>query len=742
MKNAKFGIQMYIGAMGKPMFLTFGTREAFNQLRQVFTKAPILWHFDSECHIWIETDASCYAIGRVLSQLTSDHLTSDSDLISTKSDFGQWYPVVYFFRKIIPAEIWYKTHDGKLQAIVEAFKTWRHYLEGCKHEVFVLNDHNNLCRFMDIKSLSSKQVRWVQKRSHYHFWIDNCQGKANVAADILSCYPQRSPAKEKDLRAENTQIFHCLQSLLTNASLSGLTLLNSSLFSSLLPLHQVFICRTYVMPQLRQFWNMFRSELANEGLYKTSIRDMRLRLQELEQKNDFAQKARVDRLKEGWEEPDGVLHHQGLPYVPEIIRTKLISKHHDNPLAEHFGIKKTWELIARKYFWPSLRANVEAYVKRCDVYLALKAIRQKFYGDLHLLPIPTHQWKDLLMDFVTGLPVSVDWKGDSYNSILIIIDQLAKMGHYEPVKVTIDAPGLTEVIINVVVCHHDLSDSIVTNQGSFFTSRFWSSLCYFLGIKRRLSTAFHPQTDGQTKRQNSTMEAYLWAFINFEQNDWAKLLPIVKFAYNNAKNASTGHTPFKLNCGYHPCVSCKEDVDPRSKSKSADELSTDLRQLMTVYWENLHHAQELQKRAYDKGTKPRSYAPSDKVWLNSKYIKTKRNRKLESKFFGPFQVLHLVGKQVYKLELPKKWRIYDIFHVSLLELDTTKKERVDENAATQLEFEAGNNKKYEVEGIRDSVVYAKELEAEHLPELYYLVSWKGYPKEENIWEPALVVQHL
>ena len=221
------------------------------------------------------------------------------------------------------------------------------------------------------------------------------------------------------------------------------------------------------------------------------------------------------------------------------------------------------------------------------------------------------------MDFVTGLPLSADWKGKSYDSILVIVDRLTKMVYYEPVKVTIDAPGLARVIIDVVVCHHGLPDSIVTNRGLFFTSKFWSSLCYFLDIKRRLSTAFYPQTDGQTKRQNSIMEAYLRAFVNFEQNDWARLLPMADFAYNNAKSASTGHTSFELNCGYHPRILYKEDVDSRSQSKSVDELSAELRELMIVCQKNLHHTQELQKQAYDKGVKPQSYAPGEKVWLNS-----------------------------------------------------------------------------------------------------------------------------
>ena len=169
------------------------------------------------------------------------------------------------------------------------------------------------------------------------------------------------------------------------------------------------------------------------------------------------------------------------------------------------------------------------------------------------------------------------------------------------------------------------------------------------------------------------MEAYLQAFINFEQNDKARLLPMAKFAYNNAKNLSTGHTLFELNYGYHLCVSFKEDTNPYSYLKSADKLSAKLQQLITVCWENLHHAQELQKQTHNKNDKPKSYALGDKVWLNSKYIKTKRNQKLEAKFFEPFRVLHLVGKQAYKLELLKLWRMHNVFYVSLLEEDTTRK---------------------------------------------------------------------
>ena len=150
-------------------FLTHEAGLAFTQLRQAFVEAPILHYFNLESYIRIETDASCYAIGGLLSQLFSK---TRPDGVVTKDDLSQWHSVAFFSSKMIPAETRYKTHNGKFLAIVEAFKTWQHYLERCKHKVLVLTDHNNSRRFMDTKSLSSRLVRWAQELSCYHFCID------------------------------------------------------------------------------------------------------------------------------------------------------------------------------------------------------------------------------------------------------------------------------------------------------------------------------------------------------------------------------------------------------------------------------------------------------------------------------------------------------------------------------------------------------------------------------------------
>ena len=260
----------------------------------------------------------------------------------------------------------------------------------------------------------------------------------------------------------------------------------------------------------------------------------------------------------------------------------MINCHHNNLLTGQFGIDKTRELVSQKYYWPSLRKDVKIYIREVDVCLTSKAVCYKLYENLQSLPVLTHQYKNISIDFVTGLPLSADWKGDSYDSIIVIIDWLTKMMHYKPFIVTIDALELTKIIIDVVVRYYDLPDSIISDWEAIFTSKFYSSLYYFLSIKQNSSTTFHSQTDGQTKRQNSMIEAYLLTFVNWEQNNWVWLLLMAEFAYSNSKNASTGHMPFKLNCGYYQRMLYKEKVDLRSQSKLADKLLVELRQLMII----------------------------------------------------------------------------------------------------------------------------------------------------------------
>ena len=178
-----------IGAIRESNFLISNAKKAFNHLWLAFIKALILWYFDLESYIRIEIDVSSYAIDKVLSQLNLNSYTL----------LNQWHLIAYFSKKMISAETQYVTYNAELLAIIKAFKTWRHYLKGCKHKVLVLTNYNNLHRFMDIKSLSFCQVKWAQKLLKYYFQIDYCQSKANRAVDDLSRFFQKSLDRKKKL---------------------------------------------------------------------------------------------------------------------------------------------------------------------------------------------------------------------------------------------------------------------------------------------------------------------------------------------------------------------------------------------------------------------------------------------------------------------------------------------------------------------------------------------------------------
>ncbi len=708
--------------------LTPEAKNAFEELKTAFTTAPVLKHFTPELPIRVETDASGYAIGGILSQLHS----------------GVWHPVAYYSRKQIPAETRYDTHDKELLAIVESFKHWRHYCEGSRQKIEVLTDHHNLKKFMSTTRLNSRQIRWAQELSRYDFAIEYRQGKHNPA-DPLS----RIPDYEQDDDITKRENYHLLDEL--KHTLRGFRAVGRSAFIA--GCFQMLTTGTNGVPDVCEQWSRIRATVATEDPAGDSVKDQSFddQLEELTLEDDHA-KSVVEQLKSStinslsglsgqpYTLAGGRLYYNGRIYVPEALRDVIMERYHDSPLAGHFGAEKTQALIQRKYFWPKLAKDVNEHIASCSVCAMIKSSRHKPYGKLTPLPVPTHKWKDISLDFVTGLPLSKDWRGHTYDSILVIVDRLTKMSHYIAVNKTLDAEQFAQVLIENLIRYHGLPDSIVTDRGSLFTSQFWSSLAYFLGVKRRLSTAFHPQTDGQTERQNSTMEQYLRAFICWEQDDWVKWLPTAEFAYNNAKNSTIGMSPFEANLGYEPRMSWDEDIDPKSRSRAAVDNANHLFTLIGVCKDAILAAQQSQEEYANRHRKSRDYKVGDRVWLNTKYIRTKRNRKLEFKHFGPFLITDVIGSQSYRLELPSGWRIHNVFHVSLLEKDSSKQGEVSQSLEN-MEFDEGDAHDYVVAGVVDSAVFEPGEDGK-AGGLYYQVHWEGYPDSEDTWEPYEGVSHL
>jgi len=277
-----------------------------------------------------------------------------------------------------------------------------------------------------------------------------------------------------------------------------------------------------------------------------------------------------------------------------------------------------------------------------------------------------------------------------------------------------------------VVSQHGLPEEIVSDRDKLFTSKFWTSLMNQMGVNHKMSTAFHPQTDGQTERLNQTLEQYLRAYVNHEQDNWVELLPLAQFAHNSAKNETTATSPFFANYGYEPTAyrqPRKDDVNAQESIVLASRLK-DLQQQLSrdIEFSNNRTAKYSDKK---RSTEP-SLEKGDKVYLLRKNIKTKRpSTKLDFKKLGPFEILEKIGPVNFKLRLPQGSRLHPVFHVSLLE-----PAKGDTPVATHEELQPENDPDvYEVEGLRDARENKKG-------QWEYLVKWKGYSREENTWEPT------
>jgi hypothetical protein len=205
-------------------------------------------------------------------------------------------------------------------------------------------------------------------------------------------------------------------------------------------------------------------------------------------------------------------------------RKEILHRNHDDLVAGHFTYKRTLELVARKYYCPGLEGDVERYTASCAVCAKAKSCTQKPYRESQSLPTPTGPWSDISLDFIVGLLLSRHTpKSKEKNSILVVVNRYSNMVRYFPVTDGIDAPGLVDILARKLVLKGmGFPKSIVSDHGPRLTYKFWSALCFYLRIRRCMSSAYHPLTDGLTERQNRTLEQYLCSYINYHHDDWVK----------------------------------------------------------------------------------------------------------------------------------------------------------------------------------------------------------------------------
>jgi hypothetical protein len=427
---------------------------------------------------------------------------------------------------------------------------------------------------------------------------------------------------------------------------------------------------------------------------------------------------------------DGLLLQEGLVCVPDDpeLKRMILEECHDSPMAGHFGIAKTLDLVSRTFYWPSMRKYIMDYVGGCDICQRSKSSNHKPYGLLQPLPIPERPWSSISVDFITQLPES-----NGYTTICVFVDRFTKMAHFAPTTDNIDAEGTVQLFFERVFSAHGLPEDIVSDRGTTFTAKFTKSIFKALHIEQNLSTAFHPRTDGQTERVNSILEQYLRCYIDYQQTNWSTLLPVAEFAYNNTVHSSTKMTPFFANLGYHPRFSVTIPRVARDNVPVTDRIQA-FKDLYTEMKINIQSANDRHAKHFNTKSVPQpDLQVGEEVWLDARNLRTSRPaRKLDYKRVGPFRVAEKVGTRSYRLDLPKTMRIHPVFHVSLLERKRPDfiPGRAPSNPGPLV---VAGEDEFEVEMVLDSKLERGKL--------FYFVHWKDYPISARTWEPAEFVQN-
>jgi transposase InsO family protein len=615
----------------RPFVWDSDCQQAFDQVREALLAIPTLFHFHSERDTRLETDASDGVIAGVFSQKHPD---------------GKWCPVAFYSHCLTGSELNWEIHDKELFAIVTAFAKWKAELASVRNQIEVLSDHRSLEYFMTTKVLNSRQVRWAEDLACFNFRITYTPGKDNARADILS-------RREQDMENLRTaQVDNRSRVLLGPHRLHPR--INAELATAYIAHTTIQVVRLSVLESVEKAMSLDSLQLV-EALLQ-------------ENRTSFIQERAV--LPKQYRMQDGLLLFGDRLCVAanSPLCTRLIREVHDQVSTAHPSATKTYQLLAQKYHWKGMEATCKRYVRNCSACRRAHPRQTRIPGLIHPLPIPERPMQHLCIDFKE---FPKDKSG--YDSIMVIIDRLSKQAISIPCHKTIDARGMAELFVQWVYRFGHTPETIISDRGPQFVSRFWSEFCRILGIKVKLSTAYHKETDGQTEIMNKYIDQRLRPFVTFYQDNWSGLLPLIDRAQISLPHSAIGMSPYRILYGSEPrqswdwqTTSNHHTITDKVNYKDALALATRMHDAWKVAKTNMEKAQNRMRSVINRHRRQVDWSVGDMVYLDTQNLSSARpSRKLSDKWTGPFKVIEQVGNS-YRLELPSGSRIHDVFAPNLL----------------------------------------------------------------------------
>lgn len=427
--------------------------------------------------------------------------------------------------------------------------------------------------------------------------------------------------------------------------------------------------------------------------------------------------------------------------VPRVtkVREMLYQLAHDS--LGHFGGAKSYLALKDSFYWPNMKRDLEdAYIPGCTACQRNKSPTTKPAGPLHSLPVPDNRFSCVALDFVGPLP-----EDDGFDYLLTITDRLGADIRLVPCRKDISAERCAALFFDAWYCENGLPTELISDRDKLFISTFWSALHKLTGVKLKMSSAFHPQTDGSSERTNKTVIQALRFYVDRNQRGWVKALPHVRFCIMNTINASTGFSPFQLRLGLSPRL-----VPPLIRSESCDDTRAEdvvarIEEICAEAKDSLLSAKISQSIHASIARSPETpFAIGDSVYLSTsnrrrEYMHAGEGRvaKFMPRFDGPYKILHAnPDKSSYTLDLPNSPGIFPTFHASLLRRCVEN----DSDLFPSRELERppaileNGEEEWFVERIIDERRGRSGLE--------YLVRFRGYGADEDRWMRRVEVDEL